>query len=103
MTPNEIIRLDTRCSPVPTFISEEAAQCALRASTPRALFVGSERRDEGAHALRLASRGHDVIAINPRETPSAKAFRRAGGKFIRARVEDLTPNSCRFDLVCENY
>jgi len=43
------------------------------------------------------------MAINPRETASAKAFRRAGGRFIRARIEDLPPGSCRFDLICENY
>ena len=53
--------------------------------------------------MQLACNGHDVIAINPRETASAKAFRRAGGKFIRARIEELPPNSCRFDLICENY
>jgi hypothetical protein len=68
-----------------------------------ALFVGAERRDEFAHAMRLACRGHDVIAINPRESSSARAFRRAGGQFIRARIEDLPPESCRFDLICENY
>jgi|SRR5215831_1821305 len=67
------------------------------------LFVGPERDDEFAHALRLSTKGHDVIAINPRETASAKAFRRAGGTFIRARIEDLPPESCRFDLICENY
>jgi hypothetical protein len=67
------------------------------------LFVGAERRDEFAHAMRLICQGHDVIAINPRETASARAFRRAGGRFIRARIEDLPRESCRFDLICENY
>jgi len=67
------------------------------------LFVGPERHDELAHAMRLTCHGHDVIAINPREAASAKAFRRAGGTFIRARIEDLPPESCRFDLICENY
>jgi hypothetical protein len=67
------------------------------------LFVGAERPDEFAHAMRLTCQGHDAIAINPRETAAAKAFRRAGGKFIRARIEHLPPQSCRFDLICENY
>jgi hypothetical protein len=70
---------------------------------PNVLFVGAERGDEFAHAMRLICQGHDVIAINPRETASARAFRRAGGRFIRARIEDLPPESCRFDLICENY
>jgi len=80
--------------------------CFAREASPplqNILFVGAERRGEFAHALRLACRGHDVIAINPRETASAKAFRQGGGKFIRARIEDLPAESCRFDLVCENY
>jgi hypothetical protein len=71
--------------------------------TQNVLFVGAERRDEFAHAMRLTCQGHDVMAINPRETASAKAFRRSGGRFIRARVEDLPPESWRFDLICENY
>jgi hypothetical protein len=33
----------------------------------------------------------------------AKEYRRAGGGFIRARIEQL-PSSCQsFDLICENY
>jgi hypothetical protein len=67
------------------------------------LFIGAERPDEFAHAMRLICQGHDVITINPRETASAKEFRRAGGKFIRVRIEDLPPDLCRFDLICENY
>jgi len=66
------------------------------------VFVGAERGDEFAHAMRLVCQGHDVIAVNPRETSPAKEFRRAGGKFFRARLEDL-PRVCRFDLICENY
>jgi hypothetical protein len=67
------------------------------------LFVGAERADEFADAMRLAGQGHDVIVINPRETYAAKAFRRAGGTFVRARIEQLPPACCRFDLICENY
>jgi hypothetical protein len=55
------------------------------------LFVGAERPNEFAHAMRLTYQGHDVIAINPRETAAARAFRRAGCKFIRARIEHLPP------------
>jgi hypothetical protein len=41
--------------------------------------------------------------INPRETGAARAFRRAGGTFVRARIEQLPPACCRFDVICENY
>jgi monoamine oxidase len=61
------------------------------------LFVGAERGDQ------FVCQGHGVTAINPRETGSVRGFRRTGGKFIRARIEDLPPESCRFDLICENY
>jgi hypothetical protein len=67
------------------------------------LFVGAEREDEFSQAMRLICLGHDVIAINPRVTLAARAFRRAGGKFILARIEDMPPDSCRFDLIWENY
>jgi transposase len=67
------------------------------------LFVGAERADEFADAMRLASAGHDVIVINPRETAAARAFRRSGGTFVRARVEQLPTACCRFDVICENY
>jgi hypothetical protein len=86
---------------------EEGYGCRPDYMPPRfaqnVLFVGAERGDEFAHAMRLLCQGHDVVAINPRETASAKAFRRGGGRFIRARIEDLPPQSCRFDLICENY
>ena len=67
------------------------------------LLVGAERRDEFAHALKLMSLGHHVIATNPRETTAAKAFRRAGGRFVRARIEELLSDSSRFHLIFENY
>jgi hypothetical protein len=67
------------------------------------LFVGPERPDEFADAMRLAREGHDVIVVNPRETTAARTFRRAGGTFLRARVEQLPRTCCRFDVICENY
>src|SRR5215510_15896918 len=70
---------------------------------PNVLFVGAERNDEFAHAMRLAFKGHNVMAVNPRKTAAAEAFRQAGGRFIRARIEELPPESCRFHLICENY
>jgi hypothetical protein len=81
-----------RCS---DFVSPSATQSVL--------FVGAERADEFGDALRLASNGHDVIVINPRETTAARAFRCAGGTFLRARVEQLPRGCCRFDIICENY
>jgi hypothetical protein len=90
--PEDLEKVIGRC---PGYMSVRPAQ--------KVLFVGAERADEFAHAVRLACQGHDVIAINPRETTSANAFRRAGGRFIRARIEDLPTKSCGFDLICENY
>ena len=81
-----------RCS---SFVSRPATQAVL--------FVGAERADEFAGAMRLAGQGHDVIVINPRETYAAKAFRHAGGTFVRARVEQLPTACCGFDVICENY
>ena len=67
------------------------------------LFVGAERGNEFRAAMRLVCQGHDVMAINPRVTSTARRFRSAGGKFVRARIENLPPGCCRFDLICENY
>jgi len=79
--------------------SDFVSPCATQA----VLFVGAERRDEFADAMRLACEGHDVIVINPLETAAARAFRRCGGAFLRARVEQLPKACCRFDVICENY
>jgi hypothetical protein len=67
------------------------------------LFVGAETENEFKAATRLVYQGHDVMAINPRVTSTARRFRSAGGEFVRARIEDLPPTCCRFDLICENY
>ena len=67
------------------------------------LFVGVERGDVFKDAMRLVCQRRDLMAINPRETASARAFRRAGDAFIRARIENLSPESCRFVLVYETY
>jgi hypothetical protein len=72
-------------------------------ATQAVLFVGAERPDEFGNALRLAREGHDVIVVNPRETTAARAFRRVGGTFLRAGVEQLPRACCRFDVICENY
>jgi len=65
--------------------------------------VGPERADEFAHAIRLLCRGHQVVAVNPRETRASRAFENAGGTFIRARIEQLARSCGRFELVLENY
>jgi hypothetical protein len=69
----------------------------------RILFVGAERTDEFARAMRLASQGHIVTVVNPSETAAARAYRRAGGRFIRARIESLAPAVGPFHVICENY
>jgi hypothetical protein len=79
--------------------SDLASPCAAR----RVLFVGAEQPDEFSDAMRLACRGHDVMVINPRQTAAATAFRAGGGNFVRARIEQLPPGCCRFDIICENY
>jgi hypothetical protein len=79
--------------------SDFASPCAAQS----VLFVGAERADEFADAMRLARANHDVIVVNPRETAAARAFRRAGGTFLRAGVEQLPTACCRFDIICENY
>jgi hypothetical protein len=67
------------------------------------LFVGAERPDEFAEARQLVCQHHNVTVVNPRESAAARQFRKWGGTFIRARVEQL-PLACgRFDLICENY
>jgi hypothetical protein len=67
------------------------------------LLLGAERMDEFADAMRLVRHGHDVMVINPRETGAARAFRQAGGTFLRARIEQLPRGCCSFDVICENY
>jgi hypothetical protein len=68
------------------------------------LFVGAERTDEFETALRLLSCGHNIIAVNPRETPAAMKFQQAGGTFLRGRIEELsTRGYCGFNLILENY
>jgi hypothetical protein len=69
----------------------------------RVLFVGAERPDEFADAVRVAGRGHQVMVINPRQTLAATRFLDAGGTFVRARIEQLPPGCCRFDIIYENY
>lgn len=69
----------------------------------RVLLVGPERPDEFAIARRLMRRARRVVAVNPRATRASKAFQRAGGTFVRARVEQLAHSCGRFDLILENY
>lgn len=67
------------------------------------LFVGAERQDEFADAMRLVCQGHDVTVANPRVTPAAKRFIADGGRFIRTRIEELPPACGCFDVIYENY
>jgi hypothetical protein len=76
---------------------------ALRPCRRKVLFVGSERPDEFAYAMRLACQGHIVAVVNPRETAAARAYRTDGGRFIQARIEDLPLRFGQFHVICENY
>jgi len=69
----------------------------------RILFVGSERPEEFREALKFRSEGHAVLVVNPRASDSARNFQLAGGRFLRARVEELVPLCGGFDLIYENY
>src|ERR1700730_12274838 len=88
--------------PVERIRSQSCSDFVSPCATQAVLFVGAERVDEFADATRLARDGHDVIVVNPRETAAARAFRRAGGTFLRAGVEQLPRACCRFDVICEN-
>jgi hypothetical protein len=83
--------------------SQRCSDFVTARATLAVLFVGAERADEFADAMRLVRDGHDVIVINPRETAAARAFRRSAGTFLRARVEELPTACCQFDVICENY
>jgi hypothetical protein len=97
---NEVDPLSRSIEPMRTQrCSDFVSPCAALA----VLFVGAERADEFADAMRLVSEGHDVMVINPRETAAARAFRRAGGTFVRARIERLPLARWPFDVICENY
>jgi hypothetical protein len=69
----------------------------------RVLLVGSETPPEFREALRLTSRGHQVLVVNPRETDAARNFRVAAGNFLPVRIEDLPRQCGGFDLILENY
>jgi len=73
------------------------------ASGRNILFVGAERVDEFADAMRAVRRGHRVLVVNPRETAAARAFRSQRGRFARARIEDLPRIGSGFEVICENY
>jgi hypothetical protein len=98
-------RLDVNSAVAPTqgTRSQRCSDFVSPCATQSVLFVGAERTDEFADAMRLVCEGHDVIVINPRETAAARTFRRSGGTFVRARVEQLPTACCRFDVICENY
>jgi hypothetical protein len=78
-------------------------KCVLPRPFLQMLFVGSERPEEFREALKLATDGHAVLVVNPRETDAAKSFQLAGGKFLRARIEDLSPHCRGFELIREHY
>jgi hypothetical protein len=86
-----------------TVRAQRCIDFASLSGTQAVLFVGAEREDEFADATRLLCDGHDVMVINPRETAAARVFRRSGGTFVRAKVEQLPTACCRFDVICENY
>ena len=67
------------------------------------LFVGAERGDEFAYAMRLTNRGHRVLVVNPHESVAARDFADAGGTFIRTTIERIPLTYEPFDLICENY
>jgi hypothetical protein len=67
------------------------------------LLVGAEQGHEFADAIRMMCSGHRVVVANPRETLAARAYRLAGGRFIKTRIEQLPPSCNRFNLICENY
>jgi hypothetical protein len=84
-------------------MSQHCSDIAADRGARRVLFVGTERPDEFADAMRLACRGHCVLVVNPRKTAAAAAFRRKGGRFIQTRIEQLPHGVAAFDVICEYY
>jgi hypothetical protein len=87
----------------PASTARRRAQAILAGCPKSILLVGPERSEEFANAMRLMCRGHKIVAVNPRETRASRAFESAGGTFVRARIEELSPACGHFDLVLENY
>jgi hypothetical protein len=73
------------------------------ASGRNVLFVGAERPDEFADAMRAVRRGHRVLVVNPRDTAAARTFRSLRGRFAHARIEELPRLGSGFEVICENY
>lgn len=94
------------CKPARTRLKRSVPECpdfAAQCTAQHMLFVGAERPEEFALALRLACRGHQITVVNPRKTREAKKFQEQGGTFIQARIEQL-PQACgQFDVILENY
>lgn len=95
-----------RCRPSRTRLKRSVRECAdsgAQCTAQHLLFVGAERPEEFALALRLACQGNQVTVVNPRKTRAAKEFQAHGGTFIQARIEQL-PEACgQFDVIFENY
>ena len=84
-------------------VHQRCSDFLVPASQNSVLFVGAERADEFANALRMVVRGHEVTVVNPRRTTPARAFQRQSGRFVTLRVEQLPCKSGPFDTICENY
>ncbi len=65
------------------------------------LVVGAERADEFAYANQVASRGNQVVVVNPKTTEAAKAFQRGGGNFVNAKIEEL-PRNAQYQIIRED-
>jgi hypothetical protein len=66
------------------------------------LLVGPETESEFAWAREVASRGHDVTAVNPNVTPAASTFVQAGGQFVPGQIESL-PRATAYGLIREDF
>lgn len=97
------VTLEGACSVTCLELRPVCADSVFPRQSLRVLLVGSETPQEFREALKLASRGHQVFVVNPRETEAARNFRIAGGHFLPARIEDLPRQCGTFDLILENY
>jgi Domain of unknown function (DUF4157) len=68
----------------------------------RILVVGAETEAEFAYALERTAAGQRVTVVNPRATEAADAYSKAGGNFIKGKIESL-PKEPVFDLIREDF
>lgn len=66
------------------------------------MVVGAERAEEFAYATHVASRGNQVMVVNPKMTSAARRYQKGGGNFVKKGIEEL-PKSSRYQIIREDF